>query len=112
LITSINFFFFKEKQQSAACENQQKQQGMEVDEEKNVEKENEVEEVPLENEASPRGDTLEEQLHKAIAKVYKWMAGIEQNQIGTTLEGWDNSSLLKMVEMANHEIREHPAKFI
>jgi hypothetical protein len=69
-------------------------------------------ETPLENEVNPREDTLEEQLHKAIAKVYKWMAGIEPNQIGPTLEGWDNSSLLKMVEMADQEIKQHPEKFI
>jgi hypothetical protein len=47
----------------------------------------------------------------AIEKVYTWMAGIEPIQIGPTLEAWDNSYLLKMVEIGDQEIREHPEKY-
>jgi hypothetical protein len=57
-------------------------------------------------------ETLKEKLAKATGKVYKWMAGIEPNEIGPTIEEWDKLSLLKMVEMADQEIREHPQKFI
>jgi hypothetical protein len=68
-----------------------------------------IEEGGLKNEANPRVETLEEMLQKAIAKVYIWMAGIEPNQIGPALEGWDNAAL---VQMADQEIRQHPEKFI
>jgi hypothetical protein len=40
------------------------------------------------------------------------MAGIEPNQIEGTIGEWDKLSLLKMVEMADQEIREHPQKSI
>jgi hypothetical protein len=69
-------------------------------------------ETPLENEATPGVETLEEKLQKAQEKVYKWMAGIEPQQIGPTLGEWDTVSVLKMVEMADQEVRQHPAKFI
>jgi hypothetical protein len=90
----------------------------------------EITETPFENEATskeatpneptprveiPREETLqalEERLAIAVAKVYKWMAGIEPNQIGPTLGAWDNSYILKMIEVADQEIREHPEKFI
>jgi hypothetical protein len=68
--------------------------------------------TPPANEATPKEEILEEKLQNANAKVYKWMADIEPNQIGPTLEEWDTDSLLKMVEMAEQEIRQHPAKFI
>jgi hypothetical protein len=70
---------------------------------------NEPIEEGLENEANPRVETLEEMLQNAIAKLYIWMAGIEPNQIGPALEGWDNAAL---VQMADQEIRQHPEKFI
>jgi hypothetical protein len=70
-----------------------------------------IEENPL---ANPREETLEleERLAKACKKVYDWMAGIGPNEIEQTIEGWDKSSLLKIVEMADLEIREHPEKSV
>jgi hypothetical protein len=59
-----------------------------------------------------REKELKEKLAKANEKVYKWMAGIEPNEIEGTIGDWDKLSLLKMVEMADQEIREHPEKFI
>jgi hypothetical protein len=56
-------------------------------------------------------EKLETKLAKATAKVYNWMAGIEPNEIGQTIGDWDKLSVLKMVEMADQEIREHPQKF-
>jgi hypothetical protein len=38
------------------------------------------------------------------------MAGIAPNEIGPTIKEWDKWSVLKMVEMADQEIREHPKK--
>jgi hypothetical protein len=58
-----------------------------------------------------RAERLKEKLAKANGKVYKWMAGIEPTEIGQTIGEWDKLSLLKMVEMADQEIREHPTKF-
>jgi hypothetical protein len=63
-------------------------------------------------EGNSREETLKRKLAKANKKVYKWMAGIEPNQIEGTIGEWDKLSLLKMVEMADQEIREHPDKFI
>jgi hypothetical protein len=40
------------------------------------------------------------------------MAGIEPDEIGRAIGDWDKLSLLKMVEMADQEIRGHPQKFI
>jgi hypothetical protein len=57
-------------------------------------------------------EALTEKLAKANEKVYKWMAGIGPNEIGQTIGDWDILSLLKMVEMADQEIREHPQKFV
>jgi uncharacterized FlaG/YvyC family protein len=71
-----------------------------------------ITEAPLANETDPREETLEEKLQKATAKVYKWMEGIEPNQIDATLGDWNNTSLLKVVKMADQEIREHPEKFL
>jgi hypothetical protein len=68
--------------------------------------------IPPANEATPREETLEEKLQKANVIAYKFMAGILPNQIGPTLEEWDTDTLLKMVQMAEQEIRQHPAKFI
>jgi hypothetical protein len=59
-----------------------------------------------------REKELKEKLAKANEKVYKWMAGIEPNEIEGTIKDWDKLSLLKLVEMADQEIREHPDKFI
>jgi hypothetical protein len=67
------------------------------------------EENPL---ANPKEEALEERLAKANNKVYNWMAGIEQNAIGPTIEDWDKLTLLKFVEMADQEIRENAEKFI
>jgi hypothetical protein len=53
-----------------------------------------------------RAERLKEKLAKVNGKVYKWMAGIGQKEIGQTIGDWDKLSLLKMVEMADHEIRE------
>jgi hypothetical protein len=61
---------------------------------------------------NPRKETREEKLAKANRKIYKWMAGIQPNEIGGTIGDWDKVSLLKMVKMADQEIREHPQKFI
>jgi hypothetical protein len=36
------------------------------------------------------------------------MAGIEPSEIGRTISKLDKMSLLKMVEMADQETREHP----
>jgi hypothetical protein len=66
-------------------------------------------ENPFEN---SREEPLEEKLEKANGKVYKWMAGIEPNEIGQTIGEWDKLSLLKMVEMADQECREYPEKFV
>jgi hypothetical protein len=71
-----------------------------------------IEANPLPN--SP-AETVEEKLAKlaqATAKVYNWMAGIERNQIEETIGDWDKLSLLKIVEMADSEIQEHPEKFV
>jgi hypothetical protein len=68
-----------------------------------------IEENPFIN---SREETLKIKLENANEKVYKWMAGIETNEIGRTIHEWDKLSLLKMVEMADQEIREHPEKFI
>jgi hypothetical protein len=61
-------------------------------------------------EENARKEILKEKLAKANEKVYKWMTGIESNEIGQTIGDWDKLSLLKMVEMANQEIRENPEK--
>jgi hypothetical protein len=66
-----------------------------------------IEELPCSN---SREETLKLKLAKANEKVYKWMAGIGPNEIEGTIGDWDKISLLKMVEMANQEIREHPEK--
>jgi hypothetical protein len=63
-------------------------------------------------EENSRHKTLKRKLAKANEKVYKWMAGIEPNEIEGTIGDWDKLSLLKMVEMADQEIREHPQKFV
>jgi hypothetical protein len=78
----------------------------------------EIIETPQGNEATPRVETLEEMLQKANAKAqkanakvyHKWMAGIERNQIGPKLEEMDTLSVLKMVQVADQEIKQHPAK--
>jgi hypothetical protein len=69
----------------------------------------EIIENPFDN---SREEILKKKLSKANEKVYKWMAGIEPNEIGQTIGEWDKLSLLKMVKMADQEIREHPQKFI
>jgi hypothetical protein len=61
---------------------------------------------------NPAEQTLEQKLAKATRKVHKWMAGIGPNDIEGTIGEWDKLSLLKMVEMADMEIREHPQKSI
>jgi phosphoribosylamine-glycine ligase len=63
-------------------------------------------------EEKAREEALAEKLAKANEKVYKWMAGIEPNEIEGTIGDWDKLSLLKMVEMADQEIRVHPQKFV
>jgi hypothetical protein len=63
-------------------------------------------------EGNSREETLKKKLAKANEKVYKWMAGIEPTEIGQTIGDWDKLSLLKMVEMADQEIREHPQKSV
>jgi hypothetical protein len=73
------------------------------------------EEVVVEEEnpwANPTKETLEVKLENANEKVYKWMAGIGPNEIEATISEWDKLSLLKMVEMADQEIRQHPQKSI
>jgi hypothetical protein len=72
----------------------------------------EVEGIEANPFANSREETLKLKLENATEKVYKWMAGIEPNEIGGTIGEWDNLSLLKMVEMADQEIREDPQKFI
>jgi hypothetical protein len=67
--------------------------------------------TPLGNEVTPRV-AAKEKLANANANIYKWMAGIEPTLIGPTLGDWDNASLLRMVQMADQEIRQYPAKFI
>jgi hypothetical protein len=67
-------------------------------------------ENPLAN--AKREERLEVKLEEANGKVYKWMAGIGPNEIEGTIGDWDKLSLLKMVEMADQEIREHPQKFV
>jgi hypothetical protein len=70
-------------------------------------------ETPQGNEAAPRVETAKEKLQKSQAKAYyEWMAGFEANQIESTVKELDTDSVLKMVEMADQEIRQHPAKFI
>jgi hypothetical protein len=72
-----------------------------------------TDETPQENEANPTEKTLKEMLHEADAKVYyKWMARFEPNQIEPKVMEMDNAELLKMVEMADQEVRQHPEKFI
>jgi hypothetical protein len=66
-------------------------------------------ETPLGNAATPRVETLEEMVAQAY---YKWMAGIEPHQIGPKIDEMDKSSVLKMVQIADKEIREQPTKFI
>jgi hypothetical protein len=63
-------------------------------------------------EGKSREETLKKKLAKANKKVYKWMAGIEPNEIERTIGDWDKLSLLKMVEMADQEIREHSEKLV
>jgi hypothetical protein len=63
-------------------------------------------------EGNSREETLKRKLAKANEKVYKWMAGIEPTEIERTIGDWDKLSVLKMVEMADQEIREHPQKFV
>jgi hypothetical protein len=60
--------------------------------------------------AMSREETLKIKLENANEKVYKWMARIAPNEIGQTIGEWDKLSLLKMVEMADQEIREYPQK--
>jgi pyruvate-formate lyase-activating enzyme len=74
-------------------------------------------ETLLGNEATPKVETLDEMLQKARQKAdakvyYKWIAGFRPHQIETTVKELDTASVLKMVEMADQEIRQHPAKFI
>jgi hypothetical protein len=61
------------------------------------------------NEATPKEETLEEKFAKTY---YEWMARIEQNQIGPKVVEMDMASVLRMVEMADQEVRQHPAKFV
>jgi hypothetical protein len=63
-------------------------------------------------EGKSREETLKKKLARANEKVYKWMAGIEPNEIERTIGDWDKLSLLKMVEMADQEIREHSEKLV
>jgi hypothetical protein len=66
----------------------------------------------IENPLRSREEILKKKLAKANDKVYKWMTGIGPNEIEETIGDWDKLSLLKMVEMADQEIRQHPEKFI
>jgi hypothetical protein len=103
----------------------------EDEEEEPMEEEREEEFRPLKKEAKEQGEEelmevkiieiiqgnsreekLKKKLAKANEKVYKWMAGIESNKIEGTIGKWDKLSLLKMVEMADQEIRQHPQKSI
>jgi hypothetical protein len=81
-------------------------------EEKPIKIKEEIEGIEDNPFAMSREETLKIKLENANEKVYKWMAGIEPNKIGKTIGDWDKVSLLKMVEMADQEIREHPQKFI
>src|SRR4051794_12862299 len=88
-----------------------KDEEREEDEEERLERAMEVKIIAI-IEGKGREETLKKKLAKANAKVYKWMAGIEPQEIGRTISDWDKLSLLKMVEMADQEIREHPEKSI
>jgi hypothetical protein len=93
----------------------EQEDGIPVSEDEQQHEEEEVQEegsIKIEIIENPQEPTLEEQLAKANKKVYKWMASIEPQEIGRTLWEWDNVSLLKMIEMADQEIRENPQKFV
>jgi hypothetical protein len=108
----------EEEQQDGAIEEEEDQQEIIVleneDEEQQQGEEGEGDEsTEIEIiEEKPREETLKIKLENANEKVYKWMAGIGPNDIGETIGDWDKLSLLKMVEMADQEIREYPQKYV
>jgi hypothetical protein len=58
------------------------------------------------------GETIEQLLVKGKnERVHKWMAQIDQNKIGETVTGMDKWDLLRLVEMADQEIRQNKARF-
>jgi hypothetical protein len=85
--------------------------GIEVEHQQQEEKRQgsmEITEIMLGNEANPGVEPL-----KAVANVYyEWMAGIQPNEIGLTVMDLDTASVLEMVQMADQEIHQYPAKFI
>jgi hypothetical protein len=87
------------------------EQQEEEDEEERRERLMEVKIVEI-IEGNSREEKLKKKLAKANEKVYTWMAGIGPNEIGQTIGDWDKLSLLKMVEMADQEIREYPQKSV
>jgi hypothetical protein len=95
---------FKERQQSAKGKNR-----MEEDEEGKLERLMEFKITEI-----IKGNSREETVRKKLKKANenKWMEGIELNEIEGAIGDWDKLSILKMVEMADQEIREHPEKFI
>jgi hypothetical protein len=86
-----------------------KDEQQEEDDEESLERSVQVKIIAI-IEGNAREETLRKKLENANIKVYKWMAGIEPTEIGRTIGDWDKLSLLKMVEMADQEIREHPEK--
>jgi hypothetical protein len=57
-------------------------------------------------------ETIEQLLLKGKnERVHKWMAQIDQSQIGATTTGMDKWDLLRLVEMADQEIQDNEARF-
>jgi hypothetical protein len=48
-----------------------------------------------------------ENVDKGNENVYKWMAGVRHEDIDTKLTELDNATVLKMVEMADQQIRRN-----
>jgi hypothetical protein len=69
-------------------------------------------ETPLKNEPNPAEETWEEAVQKAkVNACYAWMARFEPNQIEQKVAGLNIASVLEMVQIANQEVQQHPAKF-
>jgi hypothetical protein len=53
-----------------------------------------------------------EKVDEGSENVYKWMAGFRQEEIGQKLTELDNGTVLKMVEMADQQIRRNKDKSV
>jgi hypothetical protein len=96
-------------------EEQEKEEVVPIDDDEDQPIKQEVKEEIMEIEIieeNPREETLQEKWEKDNKKAYKWMAGIGPTEIEGAIGDWDKLSLLKMVEMADQEIRENPQKSI